>query len=105
MEQPNNDYINGLANGDEGFFTKVIDTIKKEFPLEKKKYLANFKLENFDACAQNIHKIKHVIMMFGLSDGFKIAESFEDEIKAEKTDKNQDFLLILEKIENHLNQF
>mgnify|MGYP000169438902 CR=1 FL=1 len=39
MEQPNLLYIKTLSKGDRSFEEKIINIIKVEFPVEKKKYL------------------------------------------------------------------
>ena len=38
MEQPNLEYINQLARGDDSIKNELIDVIKTEFPEEKKDY-------------------------------------------------------------------
>ncbi len=102
--EPNLDYINEISDNDIDFRNKLISIIKREFPLEKEEFLSNFNTNHFALAAQNVHKLKHKINMFGLKKGFETAVNFEKELNHEKIDSSQDFIVVLDLINNYLNK-
>ncbi|WP_203258929.1 Hpt domain-containing protein [Hyunsoonleella ulvae] len=102
MELPNLSYINELSGGDESFKDKLIAIIKKEFPEEKEVYIKNFEAKDFKASAENVHKLKHKISILGLEKSYKIAESYEDNLKENNTSGNEAFNDILKTITDYL---
>jgi len=103
-ETANIKYIEELADGDTEFQSKIIAIIKDEFPKEKNIFLNNIAQKNYLKSAENVHKIKHKINILGLKKGFEIAVKFESELKCKKIDSYQDFIVILDLIDNFLNK-
>ncbi|WP_299260253.1 Hpt domain-containing protein [uncultured Aquimarina sp.] len=101
-ETPNMNYINELSAGSEEFKQKIITIMKKEFPEEKKEFLTNYNNQVFLKTAENVHKLKHKIGMLGLENGYRVAIDFEDELKQHNSQLFQEFMLILNSIENFL---
>ena len=102
MEQPNLSYINELSGGDESFKNKLIAIIKTEFPEDKAIYIKNFEAQNFKASAENVHKLKHKISILGLEKSYKIAESYEDNLKENDVSGEAAFNQILQNITDYL---
>ncbi len=101
-EQPNINYLKEIANGDDAFEAQLIGIIKREYPFEVKEFLQNFDSKNYKLAAENVHKLKHKINMFGLSKGYVIAADFEKELKASEFSKYETFKQILQTIENYI---
>ncbi|WP_142784568.1 Hpt domain-containing protein [Changchengzhania lutea] len=103
MEQPNLAYIDTLSGGDEAFKQKLIDIIKMEFPDEKAVYLKNIEEKNFEAAAENVHKLKHKISILGLEKSYEIATEFENDLKDNHDDVGKEaFISILQNITTFL---
>lgn len=80
-EEPNLVQIELIAGEDKDFRQTLIDIIKKELPQETNDYRTNLKDENFKMAAEHVHKLKHKIGIFGLENGYKMASSYETELK------------------------
>lgn len=102
MEQPNLDYVNQLARGDESIKNELISIIKKEFPEEKKCYFESVEKKDFKIIEENVHRIKHKISILGLEKSYKIADEYEHNLRLKSNDKAYDFDLILATISNYL---
>ena len=102
--KPNLNYINEISDNDTVFKNKLISIIKREFPLEKEEFLSNYNTNQYILAAQNVHKLKHKINMFGLKKGYEIAIKLENELNDEKFDSYEDFIVILDLIDNYLNK-
>ena len=102
--EPNLIYIEKISENDLEFKSKIISIIKNEFPLEKKEFYDNIKSKKYIDAAQNVHKIKHKINMFGLIEGANIAIKFENELNQKKIDSYNDFIVVLNVIDNFLNK-
>jgi hypothetical protein len=61
MEQPNLEYINQIARGDESIKNELIDVVKTEFPEEIKDYYESLENKEFKKIEENVHRIKHKI--------------------------------------------
>ncbi|WP_109302580.1 Hpt domain-containing protein [Aquimarina sp. AU474] len=101
-ETPNLKYIKDLAAGSEDFEKKLISIIKREFPEEKKEFLANYNSKVFTKAAENVHKLKHKIGMLGFERGYQVAIDFEEGLKEDNPVLFKEFILILEAIEKFL---
>ena len=102
--KPNLNYINEVSYNDTVFKNKLISIIKREFPLEKEEFLSNYNTNQYILAGENVHKLKHKINMFGLKKGYEIAIKFENELNDEKFDSYEDFIVILDLIDNYLNK-
>lgn len=102
MEQPNLSYIDSMSRGDEAFVKKILDVIKKEFPVEKEIYYSNYKAKNFKLAAENVHKIKHKISILGLEKSYSIATDFENKLKENDDNLHLEFDKILQTITDYL---
>jgi hypothetical protein len=101
---PNLDYIDDISENDTVFRNKLISIIKREFPLERDEFLLNYNTNQYANAAGNVHKLKHKINMFGLKKGFEIAKKFESELNDNKLDSYQDFIVVLNSIDNYLKE-
>ncbi len=101
-EQPNLKYLEDIANGDESFKVKLLDIIKLELPQEVAEFQENFKRSKFSKAAENVHKLKHKINIFGMEAGYKIAANFENELKEGTFKHHSEFMGVLKTIEDFL---
>ena len=95
MEQPNLNYINQLARGDDSIKNEIIGVIKTEFPEEKKDYLESLEKKDFKKIEENVHRIKHKISILGLEKSYGIANEFEHNLRELSLEKQKDFDEIL----------
>jgi HPt (histidine-containing phosphotransfer) domain-containing protein len=85
MEKPNLNYINELAGDDNDFRATLIGVIKNELPTEINEYQDNLAAQNFNAAADNVHKLKHKISVMGMEQSYYLAEKFENNLKSSST--------------------
>tara|TARA_B100000768_G_C10944492_1_gene235079 strand:+ start:129 stop:446 length:318 start_codon:yes stop_codon:yes gene_type:complete len=104
MEKPNKSYINSLSDGDIVFEKRLIAIIKDEFPLEKEVYFKNMDEKKYKLVADNVHKLKHKISIFGLARGYETAAEFENNLHEGSIEGKDEFEAILKNITNYLNQ-
>ena len=102
MNSPNLNYIKELSGGDQEFEKKIIDIIKKEFPIEKEVYYLNYNAKNFKLTAEIVHKLKHKFSILGLGKGYEVAIAFENNLIEGDTHLNQEFESVLTIISNYL---
>ncbi|MEO9893037.1 Hpt domain-containing protein [Aurantibacter sp.] len=102
METPNINYINELAGNDEPFKNKFIEILKMEFPEEKLEYLNNINNNRTEAGSQNVHKLKHKFNILGLEESYRLAVIFEEELRLGNDRLKNEFVKILDKIEDYL---
>ena len=102
MEQPNLEYINQLARGDESIKNELINVIKTEFPEEKKDYYDSLENKEFKKIEENVHKLKHKISILGLEKSYEIANVFEHNLRELSLEKQQDFENILKAISDYI---
>jgi HPt (histidine-containing phosphotransfer) domain-containing protein len=102
MEQPNLEYINQLARGDESIKNELINVIKTEFPEEKKEYYESLENKEFKKIEENVHKLKHKISILGLEKSYEIANEFEHNLRELSLEKQQDFENILKAISDYI---
>ena len=81
MEQPNLDYIEQLARGDESIRKTLIDVIKSEFPGEIIDYEKSIKSKEFKKIEENVHRIKHKFSILGLEKSYNKANKFEHNLR------------------------
>jgi HPt (histidine-containing phosphotransfer) domain-containing protein len=102
MEQPNLEYIDQLARGDESIKNELITVIKTEFPEEKKDYYDSLENKEFRKIEENVHKLKHKISILGLEKSYEIANEFEHNLRELSIEKQQDFENILKAISDYI---
>ncbi|MEM7381208.1 MAG: Hpt domain-containing protein [Bacteroidota bacterium] len=102
QEQPNLDYIEALAGGEEDFKKKFINILKEEFPEEKEEYLNNLKKDLPREASLNVHKLKHKLSILGLSESYVLAVDHEEALREGSREYEGAFLKILENIERFL---
>lgn len=104
MEQPDLNYINQLARGDETIRKTLIDVIKSEFPQEIKDYYKSIEIKDFRKIEENVHRIKHKFSVLGLEKGYEKANVFEHHLREHQfhLKEHQDFNNILISISNFL---
>jgi hypothetical protein len=102
MDQPNLDYVNQLARGDELVKNELISIIKTEFPEEKKCYFESVEKKEFKIIEENVHRIKHKISILGLEKSYKIANEFEHNLREFSFLKKEEFEKILMVISSYL---
>ncbi|WP_159951022.1 Hpt domain-containing protein [Polaribacter septentrionalilitoris] len=95
MEQPNLDYVEQLANGEESIRATLIEVIKTEFPEERKDYDESVKNKEFKKIEENVHRLKHKISILGLEKSYKMANDFEHNLREHSTEGIEDFEKIL----------
>ena len=91
MEEPNLNYINELAGDDNDFRAVLIGVIKNELPTEINEYQDNLAAQNFNAAADNVHKLKHKISVMGMEQSYYLAEKFENNLKERSTQLQAEF--------------
>ncbi|KGO84743.1 histidine kinase [Flavobacterium rivuli WB 3.3-2 = DSM 21788] len=91
MEEPNLNYINELAGDDNDFRAVLIGVIKNELPAEINEYQDNLAAQNFNAAADNVHKLKHKISVMGMEQSYYLAEKFENNLKERSTQLQAEF--------------
>ena len=104
MEQPNLNYIDQLARGDESVRNTLINVIKTEFPGELEVYYNSVQQKDFKRIEQNVHRIKHKFSILGLESSYKRANEFEQELRKQHLSSahKNDFEKILLKISQYL---
>jgi len=104
LEQPNLEYIEKLARGDEYVRKTLIDVIKKEFPDEEKEYNISIEKKNFKEIEDNVHRIKHKFSILGLEISYNKANMFEQSLREHHLDSilKEDFENILLVINKYL---
>lgn len=102
MDIPNMNYIDELSGDDLEFKDNFIKILKNEFPLEKLEYLDNINNNRTDAASQNVHKLKHKMNILGLEESYRVAVIFEEELRLGNIRLKDDFMKIMNTIENYL---
>lgn len=102
MEYPNLDYIKNLAGDDISFKNKFISILKDEFPVEKSEYSSTLTAGRTDETALIVHKLKHKLNILGLENAYRLAVTYEEDLKKGDTKLKDQFSTILETIESYL---
>jgi HPt (histidine-containing phosphotransfer) domain-containing protein len=102
MEKPNLEYVEQLAGGDKSLRKRLIDIIKNEFPEEKEAYYKSLKNKDYKKTEENVHRLKHKIIILGLEENYKIANKFEHDLREFNLDRVEDFDKILIAISYYL---
>lgn len=104
MEQPNLNYINQLARGDDSIKKTLVDVIKTEFPEEIKDYYRSIEIKDFKKIEENVHRIKHKFGILGLEKSYEKANEFEHHLREQQFNlkEQQDFNKICIAISEYL---
>ncbi|WP_297798631.1 Hpt domain-containing protein [uncultured Eudoraea sp.] len=102
METPNLEYIKQLAGDDVAFEQKFIDILKDEFPVERQEYNKTLREGKTNETALIVHKLKHKLNILGLENAYRLAVTYEEELKMENTALKKEFSGILDTIESYL---
>lgn len=102
METPNLKYIKQLAGDDVAFEQKFIAILKDEFPVEKQEYIKTLREGKTNETALIVHKLKHKLNILGLENAYRLAVTYEEELKMENTALKKEFSGILDTIESYL---
>ena len=105
MEQPNFEYIDALADGDEHFRNKLLLVIQNEFPQELESYQDASQSNNFFAIAELVHKLKNKISMLGLNQGYRTAQAYEEGLKKGDLSKREKFEAVLDTMTHFIKSF
>ena len=96
-EQPSTTYIDDVAGSDADFRASFINIVKMEFPEEYQYYLKMYEEGNLTETASIVHKLKHKLNIVGLQEGYKLAVTYEEELKAGSAALHSTFLPVLDK--------
>ncbi|MGL5112132.1 MAG: Hpt domain-containing protein [Flavobacterium sp.] len=102
MEKPNLEYINQLAAGNKEFEEKIILILKKELPQERQAYQEALAEKNTKFAADCVHKLKHKVSFLGLTEGYSVCEKYEESLKRNEFDRQDEFEEILNKIQSFI---
>ncbi|MEM8508076.1 MAG: Hpt domain-containing protein [Bacteroidota bacterium] len=99
-ETPNLNYIKEIAGGNLEFEKKFLSIIQTEFPKEKEEYLKYLEDGALEESSKVVHKIKHKLGILGLTEGYKMAVKYEEELKMGRTVLMDTFADILSTVED-----
>jgi len=104
MEQPNLNYINQLARGDDSIRKTLLNVIKTEFPQDIKDYYESVEIKDFKKIEENVHRIKHKFGILGLDKSYDKANEFESHLRDKQFNlkEQQNFNKILITISEYL---
>ena len=101
-EQPNLDYFNQIANGEQAILNTLISRLKSEFPQQLKSYNQSILESNYIEAAEALHKLKHKIGLLGLEKGYNIANQYEHNLREHNMQNKNEFEAILKNITNFI---
>jgi HPt (histidine-containing phosphotransfer) domain-containing protein len=101
-EQPNLDYFNQIADGDEHIITTLTSILKNEFPEQLEDYNKCISELKYEEAAEALHKLKHKIGLLGLENGYKIANDYEHNLREYNLQNKNEFEAILKNITNFI---
>ena len=94
-EKPNFNFINQISKGDTLFEKSLIGIIKKEISQEIESYQMHLQNGNYSKSSKVVHKISHKIKIFGLKNGFKIADKYSRQLMENNQSLKMDFECVL----------
>lgn len=98
MEQPTLDYIQEISGGNTEFEQKFVTVLQDEFPKDKEAYLEFLGKEDLEKASGVVHKIKHKFGILCMHDSYRLAVSYEEELKEGQRDLEKEFTAILEAV-------
>ncbi|WP_075340781.1 histidine kinase [Tenacibaculum agarivorans] len=104
MEKPSLEYLHELARGDHSLIDQLTEVLLAEFPIEREEYYESLKTKDYKLIGQNVHRIKHKIIILGLENAYEIANQFEHDLRDDNldSDKVEEFEKILGSISDYL---
>lgn len=103
QEQPNLSYVKELAGKDIEFEKKFIAILKEEFPKEYDSYVQFMTLNKLEKAAQIVHKLKHKFNILSMTNAYRFAVDYEEDLNKYRPKKDLDFRKTLDIIKNYLN--
>jgi HPt (histidine-containing phosphotransfer) domain-containing protein len=103
-EEPNIEYINQLANGDESIKNRLIKVMKEELPIEIENYNDNIEKLNWLEAAENVHKLRHKIGFLGLENAYQLSYEYEQNLREQSVLLKKEFEVVLKKIINFISK-
>jgi HPt (histidine-containing phosphotransfer) domain-containing protein len=103
-EEPNIEYINQLANGDESIKNRLIKVMKEELPIEIENYNDNIEKLNWLEAAENVHKLRHKIGFLGLENAYQLSYEYEQNLREQSILLKKEFEIVLKKIINFISK-
>lgn len=104
MEQPNLDYFEKLSNNNSNFKQKLIDVVKYEFPIELSNYYVSVQQNNLIEVSESVHKLKNKIGVFGMENGYHIAETYEHNLREGNKNLQTEFEAVIDQIKKFIDQ-
>ena len=101
-EQPNLDYFNQIADGDEVIINTLTSILINEFPEQLDSYNKCISDLNYEEAAEALHKLKHKIGLLGLENGYKIANDYEHNLREHNLQNKTEIEAILKNITNFI---
>ena len=98
-EQPNLDYIDKLAAGDEAVRKRLISVLKQEFPIEVAIYREQILNSIYLQAAESVHKIRHKIGLLGLENSYFSSKIYEQNLRNNVLQNQINFENTINKIE------
>ena len=98
MEEPTLEYIQEISGGNEEFEQKFVTILQDEFPKEKEAYLEYLGKQNLEEASKVVHKIKHKFGILSMTDSYRLAVSYEEELKEGQRQLEEEFTEILEAV-------
>ena len=98
MEEPTLDYIKEISGGNTDFELKFVTILQDEFPKEKEAYLDCLGKEDLEEASKVVHKLKHKFGILSMNDSYRLAVSYEEELKEGQRDQEEEFTAILEMV-------
>lgn len=91
-----------ICDNDLEFKEQMISILKKEFPIEKNAFLNAFTSANYKESAEVVHKLKHKINLLNLEEGYKLASEFERQLLDNSIELYEEFIVVIDIIEQFL---
>jgi HPt (histidine-containing phosphotransfer) domain-containing protein len=102
MDQPNMQYIHQLSSGDTEFEQQFITILKEEFPKEKEQFLVALNTTDYKKAAEVVHKLKHKFNILGMENAYRLSVKYEDELKANTTVLNTQFMQVMDTMDTYI---
>jgi HPt (histidine-containing phosphotransfer) domain-containing protein len=96
--EPNPDYIDKLAGGDQGFRSELINIIKTELPQECDTYFSALEREDREGLVAIVHKLKHKVSLLGMTEGYALTASYEEALRLGSWTGREEFEQLLKRM-------